>query len=192
MSPAFTNRFKWYPSLPGNRQIGRSLHFLIMCAFVLFLVGHVAMVVLSGFAGNMNHVVVGASGTTMLGLYLGIAGIGIVVAINALANWLAWKHPRAVQHVAKAVVTPVMGYVLDRPEPQAEFRREDISPFFWANGTLPSCEAWTALRTYAGEVSLPVRCRVVSSKVLPNLVATRTSGCPARAWPSSRSLWPAP
>ena len=38
MSPALTNRFKWYPNLPGNRQIGRSLHFLIMCAFVLFLV----------------------------------------------------------------------------------------------------------------------------------------------------------
>ncbi|MEO5814095.1 MAG: hypothetical protein ABIT20_02330, partial [Gemmatimonadaceae bacterium] len=32
MSPALTNRFKWYPFLPGNRQIGRSLHFLVMCA----------------------------------------------------------------------------------------------------------------------------------------------------------------
>ena len=31
MSPALTNRFKWYPKLPGNRQIGRSLHFLVMC-----------------------------------------------------------------------------------------------------------------------------------------------------------------
>ena len=62
--------------MPGNRQVGRSLHFLIMCAFVVFLVGHVAMVVLTGFAGNMNHVVVGANGTAMLGLYLGIGGSG--------------------------------------------------------------------------------------------------------------------
>ena len=68
-----------------------------------------------------------------------------MVGVNALANWLAWKHPRAVQHVAKAVVTPVMGYVLDRPEPQAEFRREDISPFFRANGKLPTCEEWKVL-----------------------------------------------
>lgn len=30
MSPALTNRFWWYPKLPGNRQIGRSLHFLII------------------------------------------------------------------------------------------------------------------------------------------------------------------
>ena len=41
MSPALTARFTWYPKLPGNRQIGRSLHFLIMCAFVVFIVGHV-------------------------------------------------------------------------------------------------------------------------------------------------------
>ena len=38
MSPAFTARFTWYPKLPGNRQIGRSVHFLIMCAFVAFVV----------------------------------------------------------------------------------------------------------------------------------------------------------
>jgi methionine sulfoxide reductase catalytic subunit len=145
MSPAFTNRFRWYPNLPGNRQVGRSLHFLIMCAFVIFLVGHVAMVVLTGLVGNMNHIVVGANGTTMLGLSLGIVGIGVVIIVNALANWLAWKHPRAVQHIAKAVVTPVMGYFLDHPAPQAEFCREDISPFFWVNGKVPTCEEWTAL-----------------------------------------------
>jgi sulfoxide reductase catalytic subunit YedY len=27
----------------------------------------------------------------------------------------------------------------------AEFRREDISPFLWANGKVPTCEEWTAL-----------------------------------------------
>src|SRR5450631_3428236 len=43
MSPAFTARFTWYPRLPGNRQIGRSIHFLIMCAFVVFIIGHVTM-----------------------------------------------------------------------------------------------------------------------------------------------------
>ena len=145
MSPALTNRFKWYPNLPGNRQIGRSLHFLIMCAFVLFLVGHVAMVALTGFARNMNHIVVGTNDSHLAGVYLGLVGIGVVVAVNALANWLAWRHPRAVQHIAKAIVTPVMSFFLDRPAPQAEFRREDISPFFWANGKMPTCEEWKAL-----------------------------------------------
>ena len=118
MSPALTNRFKWYPKLPGNRQIGRSLHFLVMCAFVIFLVGHVTMVVITGFVRNMNHIVVGTDGTSLTGMYLGLVGVGVIVAVNALANWLAWRQPRLLQHVAKAIVTPVMSVLLNRAAPQ--------------------------------------------------------------------------
>ena len=145
MSPALTNRFKWYPKLPGNRQIGRSLHFLVMSAFVIFTIGHVTMVMLTGFARNMNHIVLGTDNANPTGLYIGLAGVAAVISVNGLANWMAWRHPRAVQSAAKAIVTPVMRFLLDRPMPVAEFRREDISPFFWVNGKLPTCNEWKAL-----------------------------------------------
>ena len=145
MSPAFTARFPWYPKLPGNRQVGRSIHFLIMCAFVLFIIGHVTMVVLTGFVRNMNHIVVGTDNTNPIGLYLGLAGIGVVLLLNVFANWMAWRHPRAVQHAAKAIVTPVMGLLLDHAAPVAEFGREDISPFFWVNGKIPTSDEWKTL-----------------------------------------------
>lgn len=145
MSPALTNRFTWYPKLPGNRQIGRSLHFLVMCAFVVFLVGHVTMVVITGFIRNMNHIVVGTDDTRLTGVYFGLLGMGVIIAVNAMANWMAWRHPRPLQHVAKAIVSPVMRFLLDRPAPRAEFRREDISPFLWANGKLPTCKEWKSL-----------------------------------------------
>jgi sulfoxide reductase catalytic subunit YedY len=145
MSPALTNRFKWYPQLPGNRQIGRSLHFLIMCAFVGFIVVHVALVIATGLIRNMNHIVLGTDNLSPAGLYLGLLGIAVVVAVNGLANWVAWRHARAVQHVAKAIVTPVMWFLLDRAAPRAEFRREDISPFFWANGKVPTSDEWKSL-----------------------------------------------
>src|SRR5664280_638948 len=145
MSPAFTARFTWYPKLPGNRQVGRSIHFLIMCAFVGFIVAHVTMVVLTGFARNMNHIVLGTDDTNPTGLYLGLAGIGTVVLLNVLANWTAWRHPRAVQHAAQAIVSPIMGSLLDRAAPAAAFRREDISPFFWVNGKMPTCDEWKTL-----------------------------------------------
>lgn len=145
MSPALTARFKWYPRLPGNRQIGRSIHFLIMCAFLGFILAHVAMVVVTGFTRNMNHIVVGTDDTNPIGLYLGLAGIGAVVAVNALANWAAWRRPRAVQHAAKAIVTPIMRCFLDRAAPRTEFGREDVSPFFWANGKVPTCDEWKTL-----------------------------------------------
>jgi sulfoxide reductase catalytic subunit YedY len=145
MSPALTNRFTWYPYLPGNRQIGRSVHFLVLGAFVAFLVVHVSLVVLTGFVRNMNHIVTGTDDAGLLGVYLGLVGLGVIVAVNAVANWVAWRHPRAVQHVAKAVVTPLMRLLLDRAAPRAEFRREDISPFLWANGKVPTCDEWRAL-----------------------------------------------
>ena len=145
MSPAFTARFPWYPKLPGNRQIGRSIHFLTMCAFLGFVFMHVAMVVVTGLAKNMNHIVMGADDTNPMGLYLGVLGICVIVGVNVFANWAAWRHPRAVQHVAKAVVTPVMGFLLDHAAPRAEFERKDISPYFWANGKVPTSDEWLAL-----------------------------------------------
>jgi methionine sulfoxide reductase catalytic subunit len=145
MSPAFTARFRWYPKLPGNRQVGRSLHFLVMCAFVLFIIAHVSMVVLTGLARNMNHIVVGTDSTSPMGLYLGLIGIGVVVLLNALAHYMAWKRPRTVQHAAKAIVSPVMRLLLDRATPQAEFDRADISPFFWVNGKMPTSDEWKTL-----------------------------------------------
>ena len=145
MSPAFTARFTWYSKLPGNRQVGRSIHFLIMCAFVAFTLAHVIVVGLTGFVRNMNHIVVGTDSTNPIGLYLGLAGIGVVVLLNVFAHWMAWRHPRAVQHAAKAIVTPIMRLLLDRPAPRAEFGRDDISPFFWVNGNLPTSDEWKTL-----------------------------------------------
>lgn len=145
MSPAFTARFKWYPKLPGNRPVGRSLHFLIMCSFLAFVLMHVAMVALTGLARNMNHIVLGTDDRSSVGLYLGLLGIAAIAAANGLAHWAAWRHPRTVQHAARALVTPVMRLLLDRPAPRAEFGRRDISPFFWANGKVPTCDLWKAL-----------------------------------------------
>ncbi|HUJ12057.1 MAG TPA: molybdopterin-dependent oxidoreductase [Verrucomicrobiae bacterium] len=145
MSPALTNRFKWYPKLPGNRQIGRSLHFLVMCAFLVFLVGHVTLVAITGFVRNMNHIVVGTDDARWIGVWLGCVGLGVVVVVNMLANWTAWHRPRLVQHIARALVTPVMRRLLDRRAPCAEFPPDAISPFFWANGKLPTSDEWKQL-----------------------------------------------
>jgi sulfoxide reductase catalytic subunit YedY len=145
MSPAFTARVSWYPKLPGNRQIGRSLHFLVMCAFVGFVVVHVLMVTLSGFERNMNHIMLGTDDATPIGMYMFVVLLGAIIVLNALANYLAWRRPRMIQHIARTLVRPVMSSLLDRAVPRAEFDREDISPFFWANGKMPTSEEWKRL-----------------------------------------------
>jgi DMSO/TMAO reductase YedYZ molybdopterin-dependent catalytic subunit len=51
-----------------------------------------------------------------------------------------------IQHVAGAVVTPIMKLLFDGAAPQAEFPRDQISPFFWPNGKMPTSVEWTSLK----------------------------------------------
>ena len=145
MSPALTNRFAWYPRIFGNRQAGRSVHFLIMCGYLSFIGMHVAMVMITGFARNMNHIVVGTDDGSYRGLIWGGVGIALIVAASVAAHWLAWKHPRLIQHAARAIVTPVMRLLFDHTSPRAEYSEEQISPYFWPNGLVPTCDAWNLL-----------------------------------------------
>lgn len=61
MSPAIDSRFRWYPKLFGNRQSARSIHFLLLLGWLGFLVVHVLMIMVTGFARNMNHIVMGTA-----------------------------------------------------------------------------------------------------------------------------------
>ena len=102
MSPALVNRFAWYRKLPGNRQVGRSIHFLVLCAYVAFVIAHVTMVLITGFARNMNHIVIGTDDPLRFGMYIGLTGLVILFLANVMANWATWLFPRAIQHIGDA------------------------------------------------------------------------------------------
>ena len=145
MSPAFDNRFKWYPRLFGGRQGARSLHFLLLVGYVGFIVVHVLLVMLTGFARNMNHIVLGVDETGPAGLILGVVGVATVAAACVAAHWLAWNRSRAVQRAAKRTVGALSARWLDTMGPKAEYARSDISPHFWPNGQMPTSEEWKGL-----------------------------------------------
>jgi DMSO/TMAO reductase YedYZ molybdopterin-dependent catalytic subunit len=146
MSPALVNRFSWYRRLPGNRQVGRSIHFLVLCAYILFVIAHVSMVFITGFARNMNHIVIGSNNGWSLGMYIGITGLVILVLINVMANWASWLFPRKIQRVGNAIVNPALKLLLARHAPLAQYTPDDISPYFWLNGKMPTSDEWKALR----------------------------------------------
>lgn len=145
MSPAFDNRFRWYQRLFGNRQFARSLHFLIMCCFVLFIVVHIVMVVVTGLLPNLNHITIGTDGTGVVGFWVAMAGLAVIAVLNVAASPLTWRYPRALQHVSRWTVGVVMGLLFDRLAPRARYSREEISPYFWPNGLLPTSDEWTRL-----------------------------------------------
>jgi DMSO/TMAO reductase YedYZ molybdopterin-dependent catalytic subunit/thiosulfate reductase cytochrome b subunit len=145
MSPALVNRFSWYRHLPGNRQVGRSIHFLLLCAYVLFVIAHVTMVFLTGFVRNMNHIVIGTDDLMRFGMYIGLSGLAVLFLLNVMANWASWLFPRTIQRIGNAVVNPVLWLLLSRHAPHAQYTPRDISPFFWPNGKMPTSDEWKAL-----------------------------------------------
>lgn len=146
MSPAIVSRFPWYPRLFGGRQSARSIHFLLLLAYIGFLIMHVTMVVVSGFAKNMNHIVLGSDDGSLRGVIFGLIGIGFVAALAYFAHWLSWRHPRIPQHVVQYIHLKVMRRLLfAHITPQARFSKDDISPYFWPNGEIPESEEWQAL-----------------------------------------------
>lgn len=145
MSPAVANRFPWYPRIFGGRQSARSIHFLNMLGFVGFLIVHVALVAITGFRRNMNHIVMGTDDLRTIGMWLGFVGIAVVVLSWFAAHYLSWHHPRGLQHALKKVTYPMQLLTLNRLSPSQNYSEQQISPYFWPNGKMPIREDWKQL-----------------------------------------------
>jgi thiosulfate reductase cytochrome b subunit len=59
MSPGFNAAVPWAVNFLGGRQSARTLHFFVSVSLVLFLLVHVIMVVLTGFATRMREMITG-------------------------------------------------------------------------------------------------------------------------------------
>jgi Ni/Fe-hydrogenase b-type cytochrome subunit len=59
MSPQLNIAFHWLPALFGGRQSARAFHFMLAFAFLLFVFGHVFMVLTQGVFNNMRSMTTG-------------------------------------------------------------------------------------------------------------------------------------
>jgi thiosulfate reductase cytochrome b subunit len=128
MSPAVVNRFPWYARIFGGRQSARSIHFLTMFSFLAFLIVHVTLIIMTGFARNMNHIVMGTDDQNPAGMYFGFVGMGVVVLSWVAAHYISWRRPRGVQHALKSVTYPMQLLTLNRLLPQQKYTEKEISP----------------------------------------------------------------
>ena len=145
MSPAFDNHLKWYPRMFGGKQSARSIHFMLMIAYTVFLAIHVSLVATTGFARNMNHIVFGTDNMSSSGIIVGSAGIAVVIAACFAAYWLSWHRSRQIQKLAGTVVGGLTNRLLDPLAPRAQYSRDERSPYFWPNGIIPTSTEWVAL-----------------------------------------------
>jgi hypothetical protein len=91
-----------------------------MLGFFAFLVVHVTLIVMTGFARNMNHIVMGTDDQNPVGMYFGFLVNRGGRALVGRGAYISWHHPRGVQHALKSVTYPMQRLTLNRALAAAE------------------------------------------------------------------------
>ncbi len=127
-----------------NRQVVRTVHFLVMCWMVLFIVLHTVMVFTTGLVRNLGHITLGTDTGSYWALVPYVVGMAVVVVLWSWASPFTIRHPRTVQKVGRSMVGWTKA-AIEWWDPKATYREEHISPYFWPNGDLPSSEEYRRL-----------------------------------------------
>ena len=143
-APAIAGRFSTSTGLL-NRQIARTVHFGVLVWMLSFIVIHTLMVFATGFVGNVNHITLGTDTNSYLGVALYLAWMAVVVAFWLVASPLTIKYPRTVQKVG-TVTVGWLKKLLERWAPKATYTKDDITDYFWPNGTLPVSDEYRNLQ----------------------------------------------
>ncbi len=111
-------------------------HFISFSWFVLFILAHGIMVFVTSLRENTNHMFAGVESSAWAGLLPFLLAMGVVAAAWAVASPLTIRHARLVQHAGKFMVGWIKG-LAEWWDPRSQLPEEDISPYFWPNGTMP-------------------------------------------------------
>lgn len=144
-SPAVSHYYRWFIRLFGNRQIARSLHFLLWVYIAVFLVIHVILVISTGLLRNMNHIVMNNSTEAPTGLIVGIVILAVIAVVIWWANRASWKSPRKVQHAYQRIAGHMNTLIFGGMAPRVQWKESDVSPYLWTNGPLPKTDEYEGL-----------------------------------------------
>ena len=143
-SPAISNKLGWL-GRPINRQRARTLHFLGLLWFVFFIGVHVTFVFITFARANLNQMFTGVHDSSWDGVWVFAVVAAVLIASWLLATPLTIRFARAVQNIGKFMVGGLKG-VAELWNPTIQYTEKDISPHFWANGTLPVSDEFKALQ----------------------------------------------
>jgi DMSO/TMAO reductase YedYZ molybdopterin-dependent catalytic subunit len=122
----------------------RSIHFISFFWFVSFILAHGVMVFVTGLRENTNHMFGGVDNASWAGLPLFLLAMALITTAWLLASPFTVRHARLVQRTGRFMVGWLKG-LAERWDAHSQLTEKDISPFFWANGTLPGSPAYDAL-----------------------------------------------
>jgi len=192
MSPAIAGRFPWYIKIFHGRQAARSLHFLALCAFVLFFIGHVALVVLHGFRKGLAVIVLGETHDPHLtrALVVWLSGLVGILVIHVVTTLYSHWRPRFVQKATQSITDPLRTLLFGHEISAQHYARADISPYFWVNGRAPKEETYLAMARghfanyvleAGGLVEKPLRLTLADLRAMPKKTQI-TKHCCIQGW----------
>jgi DMSO/TMAO reductase YedYZ molybdopterin-dependent catalytic subunit/thiosulfate reductase cytochrome b subunit len=147
-SPAVEARFPWFVKMFGGRQWARSLHFLALLAFLVFILIHVFMVVVHGFGQEMAKMIFGAEEPAVAAIVITFAALLGIVVLNVVATKYSLTYPRSTQRLLGAVVEGTRKLILHPLKSRQDYSRADLTPEHRVNGKPPSDDGYKILAAH--------------------------------------------
>jgi sulfoxide reductase catalytic subunit YedY len=142
-SPAISNRLGWIGRVL-NPQRARSIHFMALCWFLLFILAHVTLVFITGARENLNMMFAGVRNDSWNGVLIFAAAMVILAAASWMASPFTLRHARLVQRIGSMMGRP-FGSATQSWDPTSQLDEKDISPYLWPNGTMPKSAEFDSL-----------------------------------------------
>jgi sulfoxide reductase catalytic subunit YedY len=146
MSPALSTRFKTISTV-FSIQVARSLHFVVLCWFMLFIVIHVTLVLTTGALRNLNHMYASRDNESWVGFWIFAASMVVVIVVWVAATPFTYRHPRVVQKVGFALIGPAQRLFEHIDSKPGQYTEKDISPYLWHNGKYPETQEYKDLES---------------------------------------------
>jgi hypothetical protein len=121
MSPSIAAQFPRYQKIFRGRQTARSLHFLGLLAFILFIIVHIIMVTVERFPENMGNIVLGKN--TSLGVAVGLFALLVisVLIVHIWATNISLNKPRLPQNTLDKVIMPFKKLFFNKAKSNQKF-----------------------------------------------------------------------
>ena len=148
MSPALVARFPWFLNFfGGRRQVARSLHFICMVAFSVFILTHITITLLLHFYDSIKLFTFGnleVDFAKALTYFVGI--IILLIVFNIWATIFTLGDQVLVRRILTKFYTPVVRFFFGWMKSRQKYTEKDISPFHRVNGYPPKTEEYEKLQ----------------------------------------------